>query len=174
MMIRQHRPHGTGEFDRSQFKSIGNNVILEVGVLVFHPETITLANNIYVGHNTILKGYYKGSLSIGENSWIGQNCFFHSAGEIGIGRNVGIGPSVKIITSYHGEEGRDKPILFSRIDFAPVTIGDDSDVGIGTIILPGVSIGRGVQIGAGSIVTTDIPDFAVAYGSPARVERIRG
>jgi acetyltransferase-like isoleucine patch superfamily enzyme len=173
-VIRQHRSHGSGRFERSQFAAIGVNVIIEEGVLVFHPETISLGDNVYVGHRTILKGYHKGRMAIGENSWIGQDCFFHSAGGVEIGRNVGIGPSVKIITSFHGEEGVDTPILFSGIEFAPVTIGDDADIGIGTIILPGVVIGRGVQVGAGSVVTRDLEDQAVAYGSPARVVRLRG
>ncbi len=171
--MRLHRSHGTGAFAREDFRAIGDNVILEAGVLVFHPETIALGANVYVGHNTILKGYYKGSMAIGDNSWIGQSCFFHSAGSIVIGRNVGIGPSVQIITSFHGEAGVDVPILFSGIEFAAVAIGDDTDIGVGSIILPGVSIGKGVQVGAGAIVTKDLPDYAVAYGAPARVVRFR-
>jgi acetyltransferase-like isoleucine patch superfamily enzyme len=77
------------------------------------------------------------------------------------------------LTSYHKEEGIEKPILFSAIGFKEVVIEDDSDIGIGSIILPGVRIGKGVQIGAGAIVTKDIPDYAVAFGVPARVIRIR-
>jgi acetyltransferase-like isoleucine patch superfamily enzyme len=172
-MMRQFRSHGSGKFNQSQLAAIGDNVVFERGVLVFHPETITLGSNIYIGHNTILKGYHSGAMAIGDNSWIGQNCFFHSAGGIEIGRNVGIGPSVKIITSFHGEAGLGTPILFSPIEFARVEIGDDSDIGIGTIVLPGVRIGRGVQIGAGSLVSRDLPDYAVAYGSPAKVARYR-
>lgn len=172
-MTRRHRSHGSGRFERSQFAAIGEDVIVEEGVLVFHPETISLGANVYVGHRTILKGYHKGRMEIGDNSWIGQDCFFHSAGGIEIGRNVGIGPSVKIITSFHGEDGVETPILFSGIEFAPVAIGDDADIGIGTIVLPGVTIGRGVQVGAGSVVTRDLEDYAVAYGSPARVARLR-
>jgi acetyltransferase-like isoleucine patch superfamily enzyme len=172
--MRPHRSHGSGKFERTQFLEIGDNVVFEDGVLVFHPETIALGSNIYVGHNTILKGYYKGEMRIGDNSWIGQNCFFHSAGSIVIGRNVGIGPSVKIITSYHGEGGIDIPILSSGIEFKEVVIEDDADIGIGSTVLPGVRIGKGVQIGAGSVVTRDVPDYAVAYGSPARVARFRG
>lgn len=171
--MRRHRSHGTGRFDRDQFSSIGEHVILEPGVLVFHPETIALGDNVYVGHNTMLKGYYKGEMRIGDNSWIGQNCFLHSAGSIVIGRNVGIGPSVKIITSCHGEDGRDKPILSGRIEFGEVLINDDADIGIGAIILPGVRIGKGVQVGAGAVVTSNLPAYAVAYGVPARVMRFR-
>ena len=99
--------------------------------------------------------------------------FLSQRWNITIGRNVGIGPNVKILTSQHTEQGIDVPILFSEIEFKAVSISDDCDIGIGSIILPGVTIGRGVQIGAGSVVTSSIPDYSVAYGSPAKVTRTR-
>lgn len=172
-MPKQYQSHGSGEFTPDQFKKIGENVIFENGVLVFHPENIELGSNVYIGHNTILKGYYKNTMTIGDNTWIGQNCYFHSAGGIEIGANVGIAPNVKILTSFHKEEGIEKPILFSELEFQKVVIEDDSDIGIGTIILSGVNIGKGVQIGAGSIVTKDIPDFAVAFGAPSKISKYR-
>jgi acetyltransferase-like isoleucine patch superfamily enzyme len=167
------RSHGSGCFSVDDFRQIGDGVVIEEGVLVFHPENIVLGPNVYVGHQTILKGYYKNTLEIGANSWIGQQCFLHSAGGLYVGRNVGIGPGVRIITSRHEEEGRMKPILRSRLSFSPVTIGDDCDLGTGTIILPGVTLGKGVQTGAGAVVAADVPDYAVAVGVPARVIRIR-
>ena len=172
-MSKLYKSHGTGAFEPSQFRRIGSNVIFENGVLVFHPENIELGNNIYVGHNAILKGYYKNLMSIGDNTWIGQGCFFHSAGGIRIGENVGIAPSVKSLTSFHKEEGIETPILFSGLDFAEVIIEDNSDIGIGAIILPGVRVGKAVQIGAGAVVTKDVPDYAVAVGNPAKVIRQR-
>ncbi|MEP6923989.1 MAG: acyltransferase [Pyrinomonadaceae bacterium] len=172
-MPKQYQSHGSGKFEQREFKKIGANVVFEFGVLVFHPETIELGDNIYIGHNTILKGYYKNSLKIGDNSWIGQNCFFHSAGNIIIGKSVGIAPHVKILTSRHTEQGRDLPILLSELEFAEVVIEDHSDIGIGATILPGVSIGKGAQIGAGAVVTKSVPDYAVAVGVPAQVIRFR-
>jgi acetyltransferase-like isoleucine patch superfamily enzyme len=141
--------------------------------MVFHPENIRLGQNVYVGHQTILKGYYRNLMTIGDETWVGQQCFFHSGGGLTIGCKVGIGPGVKIITSAHREAGRDVPILFSPIEFGAVTIGDDADIGTGAIVLPGVTIGKGAQIGAGSVVTSDIAPFCVAMGSPARVVRER-
>lgn len=167
------RSHGTGEFKLSDFASLGEGVVFEAGVLVFHPENIEISQDVYVGHQTILKGYYKNQMRIGAGTWIGQQCFFHSAGGIVIGENVGIGPGVKIITSAHSEEGRDKPILHSKIMFAPVIIHDDVDIGVGSIILPGVTIGRGAQIGAGAVVTADVEAYSIAVGVPARTLRMR-
>jgi acetyltransferase-like isoleucine patch superfamily enzyme len=167
------RSHGTGLFDLSDFSYLGEGVVFETGVLAFHPENIEIGHHVYIGHNTILKAYYKHKMIIGDGTWIGQQCFFHSAGNIVIGKNVGIGPSVKIITSFHREEGRRKPILHSQLEFAPVTVHDDCDIGVGTIILPGVTIGCGAQIGAGAVVSKNLPPYAVAAGVPARIIRMR-
>lgn len=172
-MHKLHRSHGTGEFSPSQFKSLGADCVFEAGVMVFHPENITLGHNVYVGHQAILKGYYKNEMVIGEQTWIGQQCFFHAAGGITIGARVGIGPGVKILTSVHAEHGRETPVLFSPIDLSPVVIEDDADLGINAVILPGVRVGRGAVIGAGAVVTEDIPPYAVAAGVPARVLRFR-
>lgn len=164
---------GSGTISAEAFKAVGEGAVIEPGVLVFHPENIELGKDVYIGHQTILKAYFKELMIIGEGSWIGQQCFLHSAGGIRIGRNVGIGPAVRIITSFHSDEGRQKPILHSTLEFAPVQIEDDTDIGTGAIILPGVHIGQGAQIGAGAVVTADIPAYAVAIGVPARVIRYR-
>lgn len=165
--------HGTGEFSPNQFARLGQNVVFEAGVLVFHPENIEIGDGVYIGHYTILKGYYKNRMVIGDGTWIGQQCFLHSAGGLVIGHNVGIGPGVKIITSYHTLDEMDKPILHSAIVFAPVTIGDDSDIGVGAVILPGVHVGRRVQVGAGAVVTSDVADYAIVAGVPAKVIRMQ-
>jgi len=159
--------------NQCNFNKCGNNVVIEEGVRIFHPENIILESNIYIGHDTILKGYYKNKMMICSGTWIGQQCFFHSAGGLTIESNVGIGPSVKIITSHHTEEGVDKPILHSRIRFGFVKIEEDCDIGIGSIILPGVTIGRGTQVGAGSVVTKSTEPYSVVAGVPARFIRSR-
>ncbi len=171
--VKQYCSHGTGQFQLIDFKRIGENIVFEAGALVFHPESILLGNNIYIGHYTILKGYYKNEMVIEDNVWIGQQCFFHSAGGIYIEENVGIGPGTQILTSRHSEEGRETPILFSSLEMAPVRIGRNSDIGVGSIVLPGVTIGEGCQVGAGSVVTANTEPFSVVAGTPARLLRLR-
>ena len=163
------KSHGTGKFNRRAFGSIGKNVVFENGVLIFHPENIQLGNHVYIGHYTVLKAYYLNRFVIGDHVWIGQGCFFHSAGGIHIGNNVGIGPSVKIISSAHSLNKLDRPILQSPLKFAKVIIEDDSDIGIGSIILPGVVIGKGAQVGAGAVVTKNVPKYSIVAGVPAKV-----
>lgn len=64
-----------------------------------------------------------------------------------------------------------KPVMDCPLKYAPITIKDGAHIGIGSIILPGVTIGKGTVIGAGSVVTRDIPDYCVAVGVPAKVIR---
>lgn len=89
------------------------------------------------------------------------------SGLVTIGNRVLIGPNVTIVTELHekGIMSRRSGKVFAK----PITIEDDCWVGVGTTILPGVTIGRGSVIGAGSIVTRDIPPGTVAWGDPARV-----
>jgi acetyltransferase-like isoleucine patch superfamily enzyme len=167
------RSHGTGQIDRAALKRCPASVVLEPGALVFHPENVSLDEHVYVGHYAILKGYYKNELVIGRGAWIGQAAFLHAAGGIRIGDAVGIGPHACILTSTHGEPGRDRPIMEGALEFAPVTLDDGCDIGVGAVILPGVTIGRGAQVGAGAVVTSDVAPYAVVAGNPARLLRTR-
>jgi acetyltransferase-like isoleucine patch superfamily enzyme len=164
----RRRSHGTGEFTPAQLARLGEGVVFEPGVLVFHPENVEIGSDVYVGHQTILKGYHAGRMVIGDGTWIGQQCFFHSAGGITIGADVGIGPGVRILTSSHGLEELDVPILHAKVRFAPVVLEDGCDVGVGAILLPGAHVGKGAQVGAGAVVTGAVEPYAIVAGVPAR------
>jgi acetyltransferase-like isoleucine patch superfamily enzyme len=167
------RSHGSGVPDRAAMKRCPASVILEPGALVFHPENVSLDDDVYVGHYAILKGYYQNELVVGRGAWIGQAAFLHAAGGIRVGADVGIGPHVCVLTSTHADPGRALPIMKGALEFAPVVLDDGCDVGIGAVILPGVTVGKGAQIGAGAVVTADVPPYAVVAGNPARLLRTR-
>jgi acetyltransferase-like isoleucine patch superfamily enzyme len=167
------RSHGSGEVDRATLRRCPASVVIEPGALVFHPENVSLDEDVYVGHYAILKGYYKNQLVVGRGTWIGQAAFLHAAGGITVGADVGIGPHVCILTSTHGEPGRDLPIMKGALEFAPVLLEDGCDLGVGAVILPGVTVGKGAQVGAGAVVTADVPAYAVVAGNPARLLRSR-
>jgi len=169
----RHRSHGDGRFRVEQLARCGGDCVFEEGVLIFHPERVELGRNVYVGHRAILKGYHENTMRIGDETWIGQQAFLHSAGGLDIGARVGIAPGVRIITSFHAEAGRDLAILNSPVELAPVLVEDDADLGVGVIVLPGVHIGKGAQIGAGAVVTEDVPPYTVSIGVPAKVVRER-
>lgn len=86
-----------------------------------------------------------------------------------IGDRVLIGTSVSIISAGHETDLRSRKEM---VEFGhPVFIEDDSWIGSNVVIMPGVRIGKGSTVGAGSVVTRDIPDYSVAYGNPCRVHR---
>lgn len=167
------RSHGDGRWTVEAFGAYGRGSHVEDTVLAFHPEHIDLGDDVYVGHLTVLKGYHLNRMVIRDGAWIGEGCYLGAAGGLEIGEDVGIGPGTRILTSHHTEQGTATPILHSALRFAPVSIGAGSDLGVSSVVLPGVRIGRGVQVAAGAVVTEDVPDFAVVAGVPARVLRMR-
>lgn len=121
----------------------------------------------------IEKGAYfgRGELHLGNNSGIGVNCRVGNGTYIG--DNVMMGPEVVILTSNHSHSRIDIPMVEQGFDHKPVYIGNDVWIGTRAIILPGVKIGNGVIIGAGAVVTKDVPDFAIVGGVPAKVVKMR-
>lgn len=168
--MKKWKSEGDGSYNVDDFESIGENVIIEAGVRIFHPENIIIGDNVYIGHDTIIKGYYKHKLVIGSNVWIGQKCFIHSAGGVEIQNNVGIGPGVYIHAAFH-KPSSEIPISFSELDFSPIIIKEGANIGIGSIILPGVTVGENSRIGAGAVVTKSIPDESIAIGIPAKIKQ---
>ena len=108
-------------------------------------------------------------VTIGDHFYANFNLTLVDDGEIRIGSNVEIGPNVTIATAAHPLA----PALRARgLQYnLPVTVEDNVWIGAGAILLPGVTIGEGSVIGAGSVVTKDIPPMCVAAGDPARILR---
>jgi acetyltransferase-like isoleucine patch superfamily enzyme len=79
-----------------------------------------------------------------------------------------------ILTSTHAETRPPAPVVDAPLEFGTVELGPGCDIGVGAILLPGCRVGAGAQIGAGAVVTGDVPDGTVAAGVPARVVRRRG
>ena len=112
------------------------------------------------------------NIEIGDYSGLGENC--QVPDNIKIGRDVMMGPDVLIIGKNHEFENMQIPMrLQGSKDAPPVFIGDDVWIGARVIILPGVNIGEGAIVGVGSIVTKDIPSYAICVGNPARVVKYR-
>jgi maltose O-acetyltransferase len=125
------------------------------GCVIWGRPTLTGGSNLY------------SHLTIGEDCWFNIGCFFDLVGSITIGSRVGFGHEVMVLTSSHeiGPEARRVGPLFVK----PVEIGDGTWVGARVVILPGVRIGRGAVIAAGSVVTNDVPANTIVSGIPARV-----
>jgi acetyltransferase-like isoleucine patch superfamily enzyme len=109
---------------------------------------------------------------IGDGVFIGAQSYF-DARDLVIEQYVGWGPGAKVLGSVHTAEPIGVPIIQTDLDIRPVRIEAWADVGTNAVILPGVTVGRGAIVGAGAVVTHDVPPFAVVAGVPARVIRYR-
>ena len=111
-------------------------------------------------------------IRLGNRSNLGVNSRIQ--GPVHIGEDVMMGPDVMIFTTGHGSDDPYTPMWGQKWPARRlVTIGDDVWIGARSIILPGVTIGSHVIIGAGAVVSKDVPDWGVAVGNPARVVRDR-
>ena len=112
---------------------------------------------------------YGYNIEVGENFYANYNLTILDVGKVKIGKNVMIAPNVSIYTAGHPlhPDSRNSGYEYG----IPVTIGDNVWIGGSVTVVPDVHIGNNVVIGAGSVVTKDIPDNAVAVGNPCRVIR---
>lgn len=134
----------------SLFKKCGKGLMIKDAVVVKHHENIV----------------------IGKNCEINEFCFINGKGGIFIGNNVLISPGVKIV-SFNYQHKRDKPIRVQPYVLRKVVVEDDVWLASNTIVVPGTRIGKGSVIGAGSVVTKDIPAYSIAVGNPAKVIKKR-
>lgn len=171
--IRPFRSRGDGLDWAENLAACGKDTVIEQGVRIFHPENVYLEENVFIGHGALIDGYFNGHIRVGNGTWIGALSFLHGAGGLEIGRAVGIGPRVTILTSEHDLKRLDIPVLHGKLTFAAVRIEDGADIGAATTILPGVSVGRGAVVGAGSVVTKDVAADTIVAGNPARLLRRR-
>lgn len=112
------------------------------------------------------------NVEIGDYSSLNYSCSI--ANDTVIGRNVMMGPEVLILSGSHNFSRTDIPMREQGAPpRRPVRIGDDVWIGARSILLPGVAVGSHAIIGAGCVVTRDVPDYAIVGGNPARVIRFR-
>lgn len=118
---------------------------------------------------------YGENIHLGNNVEINMNCVFLDCNAITIGDSCGIGPGVHIYTVFHPTNPRERlspDSHFWKSLTAPVHIGKNVWIGGSSVILPGVTIGDGTTIGAGSVVTRSIPAHCIAVGNPCRVIKV--
>jgi acetyltransferase-like isoleucine patch superfamily enzyme len=154
-------------------------------IICFPTNTIFNEQYIHIGEGTMIgpqitlsAGMVPGQeclgspvVSIGDRCLIGKGSGIVGHFQIEIGHDVWTGHHVYITDQNHGYSDVTLPISRQTMPERPVSIGDGSWLGHGTVVLPGARIGRHVTIGANSVVSGEIPDFSVAVGNPARVIR---
>lgn len=112
---------------------------------------------------------YGQHIEIGENCYFNHHCSIGDGGKVIIGNNVLIGPYVGIYTAQHPLDSQQRLAGWQRV--SDIEIGDNVWIGANCTILPGVKIGKNAVIGAGSVVTQNVPENTLAYGVPCRLIR---
>ncbi|OEE91085.1 sugar O-acetyltransferase [Vibrio crassostreae] len=111
---------------------------------------------------------YGSNIKLGKNFYANFNCVILDVAEVTIGDNVLLGPNVQILTAGHPLDVKGR--VEEGVEFGtPINVGNNVWLGGGVIICPGVTIGENSVIGAGSVVTKDIPANVVAVGNPCKV-----
>lgn len=157
--------------------SFGANIFIGDNVVFFKAKgggTVKLDDQVHIYGETSIQTGVGGFIEIGKNSHIHPKCQL-SAYKSGIliGSEVQIAPNCAFYPYNHGI---DPGVLIQNQPLESkgnIVIDDDAWLGFGVIVLDGVHIGKGAVIGAGSVVSKDIPDGAIAFGVPARVVKMR-
>ena len=171
---------GEGELDslmrravwRALAREFGNGIRIDGGVGVKHLETFEIGDGVFIGAQVYIQGRFDGVTKIGDHVWIGPQAYF-DARHLILEDHVGWGPGAKVLGSSHTGIPIDRPIIETELEIRPVHVQAWADIGTGAILLPGVTIGKGSIVGAGAVVTQDVPPFAIVAGVPARFIRWR-
>lgn len=155
----------------------GTNILIGDRVIIYQAKNggpVEIGDQVCILRDTVLETGCGGYISIGATTWIHPRCQLNAyLAPIEIGSGVEIAPNCALYSYDHGF-APDKTIREQPLETkGGIIIGDHTWLGVGVTILSGVHIGKGAVIGAGSIVTHDIPDGAIAVGRPARVIKKR-
>jgi acetyltransferase-like isoleucine patch superfamily enzyme len=157
--------------------SLGNNIFIDDGILIYQDEDggpVKLGDAVQLYRDTIIQTGQGGSISIGSRTHIQPRCQLSAyKAPIVIGQRVEIAPYCAFYSYNHGmTEGQ--PIRLQPLQSkGGITIEDEAWLSVGVIVLDGVRIGKGAVVGAGAVVTKDLPANTISMGVPARVIKMR-
>jgi acetyltransferase-like isoleucine patch superfamily enzyme len=183
-------------FYRLIFKKIGKGVMIGKSVTIRHPHKISIGNNVAIDENVMLdaKGVDNNGIDIGDGSFLGRNTivsckngdvvlhekvnigfnsYIASLNRVEVGQNTLFAAYTYVIGGGHISDEIYIPLRDQDTHGLGIKIGRDCWLGAKSIIMDGCNVGDYSIIGAGAIVTKNIPDFSIAVGTPARVVKDR-
>lgn len=136
-------------------------------VIAFRPNDAKSvgADCFYLDTITWLNGW---NIELGDRVKFNSGCWVNGFGGLVFEDDANIGPGTMIHTANHRTDDPDTPLAHQGWESRPVRIGRDAWVGMACVVLPGVTIGEGAIVGAGSVVVKDVEPFTVVAGSPAK------
>ncbi|NLW91131.1 MAG: acyltransferase [Syntrophomonadaceae bacterium] len=158
-------------FWRKHFKKCGDKLIVRTGFFCGEPGNISVGNNAVLGANIDMYAINGGKIQIGNRFSANKNCMIDASenGSIIIGDNVLLARNVTIRSSDHVFSRLDIPIRDQGHRGGEIIIGNDVWIAANAVILPDVNIGYGCVIGAGCVVTNDIPPLSIVAGVPGKI-----
>lgn len=189
-----------GLYQRIFFKKVKSLLFIGKRVSIQHARKINAGRNLIIGDNSSINALSVNGIEIGDNvtieknsillctgvisdigkgikigdgTGINANAFLGGQGGIEIGKNVIVGPGVKIFSENHVFSNIDVPIKNQGVTRQGVTIKDNCWIGANATILDGVTIGSGCVIAAGAVVTKSIPENSLVGGIPAKIIKNR-
>ncbi|WP_462323580.1 acyltransferase [Desulfoplanes sp.] len=177
------------------FKKIYSGCLIEKGVRFEIPKKITIEKNVFIGESCwIGAGTKEGSIDIEENSFvahrstlaaqggdirikkhvhISRGSYINGIGNVVIGNDCMVGPHVVLISGTHNYRDMNTPIRKQGSTKKMIVIEDNVWLAANVNVMPGVRVGEGSVVGAGAVVTKDIPPYSIAVGVPARIIKSR-
>jgi acetyltransferase-like isoleucine patch superfamily enzyme len=183
---------------RSLFQSSGRSLVIGRNVVLRHPAAMTLGDQVTIDDNCVLDGRGSGregfrlgdgvvigrnsmllakagSLVLGPRTSLGANCVVVSMSGIEIGEAVLFAGGCYLSAGAYPVHDRTAAVMDQdALSKGPIRIGGGAWIGTCAIILDGITVGRGAVVGAGAVVTKDVPDWAIVAGVPARQVGTRG
>ena len=153
-------------------KQCGSGLHIEPNVNFKHLETFSIGNGVFIGGQSFIQGRYDGSCVIGDHVWIGPTSYL-DARDLLLEDHVGWGPGAKVLGSIHTGVPVNEPVNTTDLTIKPVKVCAWANIGTNSVLLPGVTVGKGAIVGAGAVVTSDVEPFSVVAGVPARFLRWR-
>jgi acetyltransferase-like isoleucine patch superfamily enzyme len=201
MLLASWVPGALGLFLRSKLYplilgGVGRNVVFGVNVTVRHPHKIEIGDNVviddqccldakgtdnrgiligngvFVGRNTILS-CKNGDIVIEDHANLGFNCEIFSASRVRVGKSILMAAYTYLVGGDHLYDRIDIPVLQQGRTARGIDVGEGTWLGAHVVVTDGSTVGRDAIIGAGAVVVGQIPDFAIATGIPAKVQRDR-
>lgn len=180
-----------GKLYRWVLGGLGRGCLFEKDVRLYVPRRMFLGDRVMVGEGALLDACcQEGNIELGDDVWVSRGCILVSGSEkielgpsvylgyrtllfghagIRIGENTLIANDVQLICGSHIFSDPKVPIRQQGADERPIVVGDDVWIAASAIVLGGVTVGDGAVVGAGAVVTKDIPPYSIAMGVPAQV-----
>jgi acetyltransferase-like isoleucine patch superfamily enzyme len=134
--------HERDAFERSNIAACGRGTVIDLGALILRPEYVQLGREVTIESLALLVGDPDGELCVGDGSLVGPHAYLQGLGGLRVGRQVGVGAGVLMLTAVHAETPPGAPITEAPLRYGSIEIGDGCDIGVGAILLPGVRLGE--------------------------------